>query len=585
MKKKFSTFLFALPFILTGCRGGGSYDADNFLPDGTEENPYQIVKNKVTINIFAPHSAGNPEYKDLKMFKHLSKITNLDFNFTTPDSSAYTNMKATIWASQGRNRQDLFLFNNSISEMVQYDEKGFDAYVPFNDDNYSDSTGKIGNLIDQYMPYYKKGLEENFGESKENAKEVVEVGEKKTMYSTLSVKNVSRDLTYKMFINEAWIKNLAKDKRTYIAKNNIKTAADINTIDQYLGVLRDFRDFDANGNGDATDEVPVTAKEMEYLRNFLLAAYGYVSPQMEIESDKSKYTFVATTDAYRNYLKTARLMYDEGLLQKSVFSTTDSTMKTDGMRGRLGSFVAAAPYLITGQEKDKYLKDEAGNPYVLDEEYVTFGPLTSDFYTGSKIHLGFGVFSPDGAAIPYFSIYKREVARLIDIMYSPIGQQLIAYGVEGEDWKWNDDDHTSWTFLIPETWNKSSEDYRATITPNVGSASALYWNKDFVEKMKDPTIERLNEQSSLYVPYFKVPEPKEYKFTATEYADISTIKAVLDPKMEYYEASFVTGDGGANPKDNASWNKFVSEITTFSTKGGTSTTLADIYNGMLKRYQ
>ena len=68
-----------------------SYDETNFLPNGTEENPYQIVKEPVTIKIFAPHSAGNPEYEDLKMFKKLSELTNLKFDFVTPDTAADRN--------------------------------------------------------------------------------------------------------------------------------------------------------------------------------------------------------------------------------------------------------------------------------------------------------------------------------------------------------------------------------------------------------------------------------------------------------------------------------------------------------------
>ena len=90
MKMKKSLFgallLVSACSALVGCGGGVSYDAENFLPNGTSDNPYQIVKDPVTIKIFAPHSSGNPEYKDLKMFKKLSELTNLQFEFTTPDT-------------------------------------------------------------------------------------------------------------------------------------------------------------------------------------------------------------------------------------------------------------------------------------------------------------------------------------------------------------------------------------------------------------------------------------------------------------------------------------------------------------------
>ena len=96
------------------------------------------------------------------MLTYLSEITVLKFEFTTPDTSAYTNQRAGVWNSKD-GLPDLFLFNNAISEQVQYLELGYDAYVPFNDDNYSFEVGKdtieVGNIIDNYMPNYKSGLE------------------------------------------------------------------------------------------------------------------------------------------------------------------------------------------------------------------------------------------------------------------------------------------------------------------------------------------------------------------------------------------------------------------------------------------
>ena len=67
-------------------------------------------------------------------------------------------------------------------------------------------------------------------------------------------------------------------------------------------------------------------------------------------------------------------------------------------------------------------------------------------------------------------------------MCSDLGAQLISYGVENKNWTWDNAEHTSWTFNVPSTWTGNQEQYRATITPNVGSASALYWSSNFVEK-------------------------------------------------------------------------------------------------------
>ena len=78
MKKKNVAGLLAFCMVcttaLSAC-GGNSvpYDPDNFLPEGTAENPYQIVKETVTLNIFVPRGSLNPPYESMEMFKLLSE--------------------------------------------------------------------------------------------------------------------------------------------------------------------------------------------------------------------------------------------------------------------------------------------------------------------------------------------------------------------------------------------------------------------------------------------------------------------------------------------------------------------------------
>ena len=559
--KTLCTALFAVLAISTLASCGPTDDgpgADNFLPNGTEDNPYRIVKEPVTVKIFAPHSAGNPEYKDLEMFKHLSEITGLQFEFTTPDTSAYSTQRANVWSNQ-KLLPDLFLFNNAISEQVQYAEMNFQAYAPFNDPNY-----KEGHLINQYMPNYKALLENNFGidKSQGDAKEVVTLSDGK-MYATLSVGDVARDLTYKMFINQQWIDNINNNYGGY-NDQLLPDADEIKTIEEYYTVLRAFKEYDANDNGDPNDEIPVTSKSLEYLRNFILASYGYVSYGPEINNTGDDYVFVPYTEAYRKYLQFTNTLWKEGLLHKDTFSiTTDSQMATTGTQNRLGSFVSAAAYLTVG--------------YEYESNYKTFGPLTSSYYNGPALHWGFGYFKPDGATIPQNSKKQKEVARLIDIMYTELGQQLISYGVEGKNWEWDDAEKTSWTFKVPSDWTGNQEQYRATITPNVGSASALYWSNDFVGKMNDPIIKELNEMSEIYLPYLKNPEPSEVKMNSTEYSTITTIKASLDPQLKYLEASLIRGD--KDPFNDADYDAFITAL-----KGYGADNLLKCYNDALDRY-
>ena len=601
MKKEFLPITLLMSSLLMVAIGGCGkkesfdYDPNNFLPNGVEGNPYQIVKEPATIKIFAPHSAGQPEYADLKMFKKLSEVTNLKFDFVTPDSAAYNTRRTTVWEDKSY-KPDIFLYSNSLGEQVQNAEYGYNMFVPFNDPNFVDANDmKIGNIIDEYMPIFKELLDRNFDINieQEDCKKIITLDDGK-IYAMPAVKDVGRDLTYKFFINNVWIKNIYKKNPTsFCATNGIDDASKIDTIEQYMGVLRDFKTYDANNNGIATDEVPLSSMKMEYIRNAFLSAYGHVTQFMEITNDRSRFEFVPKTEGYRNYLITANQMWKEGLMDNGTFSNTSTnSFASLGHDGTLGSFVAAAPYLVTGQKNDKYNKNDNGDFWRIDKEYVTIKPLLSDKYSGPRIQWGFGFCQPVGACLYYGTHYARECARLIDVMYSELGVQLLAYGEEGVDWHWDTrSDGTvgdgsletdTWTFDVPADWTGNQEEYRATITPSVGSGAILYWANYFVGKMNDDVITDLNRMSEVYTPYLKTPEPQDYKCTAEEFDQLDLIRAQIVLNLPNAEQSFVKGE--KDPNDDAAWAKHVADMDKFATSP-MGEKYEDIYNTMLQRYK
>ncbi len=567
MKRKLFAFVLIFTLILSGTVGCGSkkssYDPDNFLPQGTAENPYQIVKEKVTIDVFVPRGSMNPHYNEMRTFQVLSRVTNLDFNFIEVDTSAYTSLRSAVWEDKD-NLPDLFLFNNPISEQVVYSQ--YDALVAFNDDGLQSGGVKAGNLIENYMPEYKALLNNNFGlEGSQSAVRVASLQDGK-MYCTLSVKDVPRDMTFKMWINSRWLDNLREDGVTMPDGSEIPDVDGIDTLEKYIDILRLFKKYDANHNGKNDDEIPVASQSLQYLRNFILASYGYVTNLIETENDGSGVTYVPKTEAYKKYLETVNLMYGEGLLDQSTFSVkTDAQLAVKGMDGdssRLGSFVAAAAYIVVGTDRD--------------EEYTTFGPLTSDYYTGEPLQWGFGYFSPTGAVIPKGTPYVREIARLLDLFYSDLGRQLIAFGEENVDWKWDDEGKTSWSMLIPDDWKGTQEEYRATLTPNVGTGAALYWSYGFVGKSSDPVTGKLNRLSERYLPYLKEAFPSEIKLTGEQYNTVEVINAGLSAYVDNMEYNFVTGVKSIT----SDWDAYLQDLKKYRVDE-----LISIYDGAYQAYK
>lgn len=533
-----------------GC-GGVDYDPENFLTkeQAIEQygNEYRIVKEQVTLKIFVPKGSMNPEYSTMKMFKKLSEVTNLKFEFTEADTSSYTNLRTAAWNGD---LPDFFLFSNTMAEQVNY--SALNAIYAFNDPNLEVEGVKVGSLIDNYMPTYKKLLDENFNiETSVSAKDVVTL-DNGMMYATVSAMDVPRDLAFKMWMNEQWITNINTNNTLKMQLKNkfgveqLPAANDINTIDELLLVLRAFKALDANMNGNEKDEIPVSSNKMEYLRNFIMAAYGAVFESVEISNDGSTFTYTPSTEAYKKYLQTAKLMHDEKLMDENTFQNQDASMAAKGYDNRLGMFCAAAPYLVTG--------------YEYDQNYKAFGPLTSDYYQGTPLHYGFSPFKASAAMIPRGTPYVREIARLLDIMYSDLGTQLIAYGEEGVDFTWDDEAKTSWTFKVPDGWEGTQEEYRATITPNVGTGACLYWSYDFVGKMNDPVIKSLNEESERYLPYLKVPVPEEVILAKEDYSPVSLKLTDLGNFVTMAEYNFITGVKDYNIASGGDWDKYINKL-------------------------
>lgn len=562
IKKLFGAILAATIFAgcflgLVSCGNKTAYDASNFLTEAEAKELYgdsrRIVKEPVTIKVFVPKSSLNPDYNELISMKELSRVTNIKFDFIEADVGAYDSLRTVTWENKDE-LPDLFLYNNPLSEQMTYAPLG--ALVAFNDDNLTSGGVKAGNLIDNYMPVYKDLLNNDFyaANPQVSAKSVVTLSDGK-MYATVACNDIPRDRTFKMYLNQKWIDDLNEEYSLGL-KNQPET------IDEYITVLKAFRDYDANHNGIIDDEIPLSALSLHLVRYFILCAYGYTSNGIEIEDDFSKFTYVPKTDNYREYLKTMNYLYKEKLLDNGTFEmNAGSQLAGKGYDNRLGSWADAAAYLTVGKE--------------LEDDYTSFGPLTSNYSDKKLAYALSEMFSASGAVIPNGTPYVREIARLLDLMYSDWGSSLMAVGVEGDNWEWIDEEHTEWKFNIPSSWTGTNEEYRALISPSVGTGCALFAKNAFDEKQVDVTLDKINEEVKKYIPYIKQDIPDGFKMTTSQYNSVSNIIANLDVYRDTMEARFIKGT--LDPSSDKDWNEYVSKLKQYKCDE-----LEKIYNEALK---
>lgn len=499
MKKRIISLILSLAMILCSftfisCGNDPTveYDPNNFIEDTT--NP-QIVKNPVTISFYVPKHSLHTSYKDMTVFKEVQKITNINMKFIEVDWEAYSEKRGLQWEDE-KSLPDSFMFCNNMDEQVLYSQ--LNMIAPLND------------LIDKYMPNYKS-LMERYPEIEKVSK--LTDG---NIYSFTCVEN--KGSTCYQYVNQQWIDDLYSD--------GILDFTTPTTVEEFKTMLKAFKENDPNHNGIA-DELPLCSK-YNYTSIYLLSAFGHVTKSVEM-TDDGDFIFVPTTEEYKAYLKYAKELYDEKLMNQNIYEITDGDVANYGQQGRVGCSENVAAFLLVGNE--------------LASQYTTIPPLTSDYspiVNGEKkrVHVCFSMFSPTALIITEKSPYKREIARLIDFFYSDEGVRLFLNGKEGTDWVWDNEEKTSWHTTYPE--DIDSETYRGSITPNVGLGAAFFKDSKWTNAQSNELVKQLNIDASVYTPYLKVATP-DLIFTYEESNDLSFIKSALDAYIVGAEADFILG--------------------------------------------
>ena len=162
----------------------------------------------------------------------------------------------------------------------------------------------------------------------------------------------------------------------------------------------------------------------------------------------------------------------------------------------------------------------------------------------------------------------------MDFFYTELGSELESFGKEGADWTWDDEAHTSWTFNVPD--GMDIEEYRGTITPNVGLGTIPYWNGDFVLKDSTPQVKNINQavEEAGYMDYLKVPYPS-VTFTSEESIELSTLQIDLNNLVESQETRLIA------KKDltRADFDAFVADL-----KAARVDRYVEIYQNAYDRY-
>ncbi len=304
------------------------------------------------------------------------------------------------------------------------------------------------------------------------------------------------------------------------------------TADEFTEVLRQFKTKDPNRNGRA-DEVPLTFIGMWELR-FLGHAFGIIDNDDYVSVKDGKVTSALTGDENRRFLTWLHQLWEEDLLDHNGFVTTDQLRQITDEKAVMihGAMLSATPLTVV--------------PSASISQYQAMDPLE---YQGRKVYRDLlGDIIRGTFAITRECKEPEKMIAWVNNLYTREGSLLAQYGLEGEEYVWNEDGYWEWNTDLTTVANEILPDH----TISDGGIAPGLTLADFQLKYADDVTRLTLEQISRLRQYSVLPYPMVIP-NAEDEARLAEIRAVLMPWAETEMACFVTGDTEMNDEN---WRAF-----------------------------
>ena len=381
--KKLTALLLALVTLLSLASFAG---ADGYY----NETGYPICNE-----VIRPKAAGSfgldLDYKEILTWAEWRERLGIEFEMMFYNSEDWKTQLTLMMASDEM-PDILHSAGLSNAEMADYGSQGY--FV-----NLLDYEELLPNLVQAWEDYPGlKGATISYDGNMYGTKYVI--------YST--VNKVART-----FINNVWLENVGKEMPT--------------TIDELYDVLVAFKEQDANGNGDATDEIPLgyfksgTARTM----TSLCAAFGfntdvYVGYNIWQADEEGNVYLADTSDDYKAFLTFLNKCYAEGLLAEECFTLTGNEVNQLCADDKLGYYATgSAPFVMSGKTIDT------------DGDWSGVMGLTSEYNEVPTLGIPSGVSGSYQMVVSADSEYKEAMIRFIDYVWGEEGSLSTFSGYEG----------------------------------------------------------------------------------------------------------------------------------------------------------
>lgn len=523
--------------LLAACGSTSSSDGDekeeaSAEDDNVNESGMPIVDEEIEMTIFAdkPAQHENNDWNDILIWNHYAEETNIN---VTWDQIAHDALEEKRNLALGSNDlpDAFYLSELSNSDLLKYGEQ--ETFLKLND------------LIEKYAPNLTALMEQD-----ENIRKAITFpdGNIYSMPALIEEDFLSLRLSARPWINEDWLEELDMDMPE--------------TTDDFYEYLKAVKELDPAGNGDT---VPYGGTQIEEMVQWLAGSFGvmntgYVNTNVDQDpDDPSKVRYYPTSDEYKELLEYIHKLYDEGLVEESIFNIEWGQFLANASENQYGSMTFYDPIELFG--------DDIGSQY--NSLAALEGPSGHKDYT----KLSPSVWDTASFVITSENENPAAAVRWMDNFYSDEGAKLYYMGVEGETYEEKDGEITYMDHILNPDGDMTFEQAIVQQLTWVGSINGIIKADFFQGGESAPQSMEAAEKIDPFVPDEIWPR---FTFTAEENKVLDSTGQDVDKFVEEMRDKFISGDASLDE-----WDSYVETIE----KMGGLDELLDVYQAAYDRYQ
>ena len=501
----------------------------------SEPGQLPVVDEVVEYTICAPDTTYVCDLNENTLTPWIQEKTNVKINFEEiPDTEWDTKVNLLIASDE---LPDAFIYGGfSAAELADYGSQG--VFLALND------------IIEEHGHYVKQVFDQQ--EALPGAYTALDGN----IYTLPDINECYHCFySIRAWINQQWLTNLGLEYP--------------NTVDEFVNVLRAFKEQDANGNGDPNDEIPFSGNATSWnstIYPFLLNSFlHYDTSNLSVKEDGTV-IFTPIQPEFKEGLQWIASLIDEGLIEKEALTQTEEQLKTKGSNldiALLGGFTSATWWSGVGSDNGEGSRCR---------EYSGLSPLEGP--NGVRISPWAGTgFNMGNSVITTACEDPVPLFKMLDYMLSDEATLRSQVGELGVDYNEPDEGapgingKPALYAKIPtsNTTGGTTGDEADTAMPNVFPSNRTSdfrlgeqadYNDPETQWQQEPRL--YNESAKYFAPYADehMMYPSAVNLTAEESEKINFMKTQINDYVKENIVLFLAGEKSFD----TDWDSFIAEF-------------------------